>query len=1136
MQLNFTRTRGRVRFPAASYLAIKKQIVMQIKLTTFILLIAATTVSARGYSQKITLKENDAPLTRVMHKIERQTSYQFLFFDSDILQAKKVTINVKNADIGDVLQQCFKGQPLTYKIAGNTIVIGLRTSPTPIPADTTINVHGRIMNEKGQPVPGATIRVKGSAIVTVVDNKGVFDLENIDENATLVISSVGYETKEIAINGKSFLQITLIEKINILDETQIIAYGTTTKRLSTGDITTVSSKTIEQQPVNNPLLALQGRVPGLSIIQSTGIPGGGITIRVQGQNSLSRGNEPLYVIDGVPYTSQLLPNISGIFGILGSNGEPNTSYAPVGGGNPLSFINPADIESIDVLKDADATSIYGSRAAQGAILITTKKGKAGQTKVDLNIQNGWGKVTRRVDLLNTRQYLEMRHEAFRNDGLSPRPGDYDINGAWDTTRYTDWQKVLIGGTAHYTDAQATVSGGTANTNFLVGAGYHRETTVFPGDLADRRGSLHFNINNVSANRKFQLQLTGNYMVDNNQLISPDLTDMATRLAPDAPALYNHDGTLNWAPLANGTSSWYNPLAYLYNKYTIKTDNLISSALASYQVLPGLDIKSSFGYTNLQTNETNLFPLVSFAPETRPSSSRYTLFTNNNIHSWQVEPQVTYKRKIGTGTLEALAGATLSQNNSNGQQLYGSGYNSDLGLEDIRSAPFVGVNSTILSVYKYGAVFGRINYNWQDKYIINLTARRDGSSRFGSENLFHNFGSVAGAWIFSNEAFMQRSLPFVSFGKLRGSYGTTGSDQIGDYQFLSLYSPYAVPVAYQGTTALAPAGLPNPYLQWEETKKWQFGLDLGFLKDRILLNVNYYHNRSSNLLQGYALPLITGNGSININFPAIIQNTGWELSLNTTNVTSRNFSWNSSINLTVPRNKLVAFPGLKTSTYASAYVIGQPITQIKSFSFAGVDPATGLYQFTDKDGKITSAPDFSKDRIPVNIDPRFYGGFQNSFHYKELELDILFQFVKQTGRNYFFGRLPGYFLSLGYAFAAPVANQPEFVWDRWQKPGDISAQQRFSATYLSNVRNSYNDATSSTGSYSDASYIRLKNLSLSWQLPGKWQQKAHLQNARIYVQGQNLLTITRFKGMDPENQRIMTLPSLRVLTTGIQVTL
>jgi hypothetical protein len=341
-------------------------------------------------------------------------------------------------------------------------------------------------------------------------------------------------------------------------------------------------------------------------------------------------------------------------------------------------------------------------------------------------------------------------------------------------------------------------------------------------------------------------------------------------------------------------------------------------------------------------------------------------------------------------------------------------------------------------------------------------------------------------------------------------------------------------AYQGATGLAPNGLNNPYLQWELTKKLQFGLNLGFLKDRVVLTSNYYRNRSSNQLQRYALPVLTGNGGILINFPAIVENTGWELTLNTTNIRTRDFGWSSSLNLTIPYNKLVSYPGLSTSTYADQYIVGQPVTIMKVYPYLGVDPATGIYQYASQSGKPTSTPNYSIDATSfVNPSQKYFGGFSNTLRYKGIGLDLLFQFVDQVGPNYIHGRFPGRFISSTYV---TIGNQPIWVLNRWRTPGDVSLVQKFSSVYSSTLDQAFNSASLSSFGFSDASFIRLKNVALSWQLPAQWVQRRHIQGIRIYVQGQNLLTITHYKGLDPENQTTLALPPLRVLTFGATVTL
>ncbi len=941
------------------------------------------------------------------------------------------------------------------------------------------------------------------------------------------------EPFEIRVDGKTEIFAKLKTKTSELDEVQIIAYGQTTKRLQTGNVSTIKGEDVRKQPVNNPLLALEGKVPGVFVTQNSGVAGGGITIRIQGQNSLARGNDPLYVIDGVPYISQLLPDLSGpTGGIFGSNGNTNP-YNDVGGGNPLFYINPDDIESVEILKDADATSIYGSRAAAGAILITTKKGKAGKTKVDFTLQNGWGKVTRFLKLLNTEQYLELRHEAKENDHASSLPTDYDINGVWDSTRYTDWQKVLIGGTAHISDAHISVSAGNSNTQFLIEPSYHRETTVFPGNFKDEKGSVHFNINNVSTNQKFKIQLSGNYLVDDNHLLTQDLTSVSVKIAPDAPPLIKTDGTLNWQPLADETSTWYNPLAYLEGKYRKKVNSLISNAQTSFLILPGLEIKSNFGYTNLQSTEVQINPLLINAPELRAFSPRTSAYANSNINTWIAEPQLTFSHSIGAGFLNILFGSTFQQTTSSMQQFTASGFNSDIVMEDIRAAASVVVSQSIASRYNYNAFFGRVNYDWKNRYLVNIAGRIDGSSRFGFQNQFHNFGSIGLAWLFSSESFFKKIANVITYGKLRGSFGTTGNDQIGDYQFMNLYSTISVPTPYQGATGSTPNGFPNAYLEWEETKKLQGGVDLGFLKDRIFLTLNYYRNKSSNQLQGYSLPFFTGFGTIQENLPATVLNSGLELSANSTLKVRRDLIWRLGLNITIPHNKLIAYPSLENSSYSNLYVIGQPIPKSRAFHFAGVDNTTGLFTFTDSKGNLTSSPTFPNDLSVLEIaTPKLYGGLENTFQYKGFELDILFQFVKQNGFNYKLGNFPGRFFSFNNGTV--LANQPTSVLDRWKQPGDNSFFQRASSTYPINILLPYVYGTLSDAAFSDASFIRLKNASVSWTIPERVRKVVHLQNAKVFLLGQNLVTITKYVGLDPETQSTQNLPPLKVYTVGVQI--
>ena len=1091
------------------------------KLTSIILIIACLQVSARGYAQKITLTEKNASLEKVFGEIKKQTEYKFFYDDNLIVNAKPVNIEVVDASLDQVMEICLKGQGLIYEIIDKVIIVKQRPSSilqvvqNSLSVAPLIDIKGKVVNEKGDPVDGVTVTIKGTKTATSTDVNGEFYLKTVDQNAILIFTSVNMEAFEVNVNKKEDLLVNLKTKISALQDVIINkGYYTTSQRLNTGNVSRVTSETISKQPISNPLEALEGRMPGVYIQQTSGVSGSGFNVEIRGRNSLrttptNNGNLPFYIIDGVPFTSTSLDAFTGIGGQI----APFVS--------PLNSIDPAEIESIEVLKDADATAIYGSRGANGVVLITTKKGKAGKTKVDINLYTGFGQVTKMMDLLNSQQYLQMRHEAFRNDGVTTLPANaYDLNGKWDTTSYTDWQKKLIGGTARITNIQASVSGGNQNTQFLIGGGYFHESTVFPGSFSDQKISGHFNLNHCSENKKFATTLSVSYANDYNNLPKQDPTNRAITFAPVAPPIYNSNGALNWA---NGTwqNGGANPFSLFSQPYKGNTTNLIANEIISYQLVQGLQMKISLGYNNIQMQQNNVTPISSQNPASNPTGSGN--YSNNSSNSWIIEPQIEYHRNLKNGKLSILLGTTLQQNINQFQSFFASGFTSDALLDDMLAAPNVFPASYTYSKYRYNALFGRFNYNWQDKYMINITGRRDGSSRFGPGSQFGNFGAIGAGWIFSNESFLQKSLPFLSYGKIKTSYGITGSDQIPDYGFLDTYASTNYP--YNGTSGLTINRLFNPDYGWETNTKVEGAIDLGFLKDQILLSISYYNNRSSNQLVGYPLPTITGQSSLPFyNLPATVQNTGWEFELTTLNIKSEFIKWTTSINLTIPRNTLISYPNIQASSYANTYTVGQSIYIKKAYQFTGTDPKTGIYTFEDvnKDGKISSPNDLQAIKI---IGRDYYGGIDNNISYKGFQFDIFAQFVKQTGVNY---------LS---AFSSPgtLSNQPQIVLNRWKALGDITTVQKYSQTGV--ALTAYNNAKNTGDSrISDASFIRLKNVSLSYQFPANWISRAKIKSLKIYIQGQNLITITNYLGLDPETQSFQSIPPLKLLTAGIHIIL
>ncbi|MET7000694.1 SusC/RagA family TonB-linked outer membrane protein [Chitinophaga defluvii] len=1085
----------------------------------FLLLLALSFhLSAKVFSQQISLNAKEESLRSVLRSIKKQSGYGFLLGSSVLKEAKPVTITLHLYSVEDALKKIFETQNLTYSIDNKFITIKPKADKkkelTPAPLSfrdmEQKTVQGTVTDSKNEPLIGVNVRVKGKTIGTITNNEGHYSI-SLDPTDILVFSYIGYVTLEIPVKNQVTVNAKLVEFQSQLDETVVKGYYNTTKILNTGSVSSIKADDIAKQPVSDPLMALEGRIPGLYVAQTSGITGAGISVMLRGQNSINNGNGPFYVVDGIPFNSNNLSQ------------NKNAALANL---SPLASIRPEDIESIDVLKDADATAIYGSRGANGVILITTKKGSVGKTKVDINLNHGIGKVTRRLDLMNTDQYLNMRRQAYINDGLpvptSSTPADfsnYDLT-TWDSNRFTDWQKEMIGGTANFTNATATLSGGSAQTQFLLGSSYRRETSVFPGDYNNEIGSANLNVRHSSENNKFNAEASINFSNNNNRLPQTDFTSYIF-LAPNTPKIYNPDGSVNWE-----NSTFDNPFGQLKQSSTAISENLIGNVILSYNVMKNLQIKTNLGYNSNRIDENNIYPFSSIDPATPdPASNRVHIYANNQIKSWIIEPQITYSLSFKNHHIESLLGTTFQQTRQNGFNQTASGFSNDALINNISAATTFSNTKTINTLYRYNAIYARIGYNYLDKYVLNLTGRRDGSSRFGPGKQFGNFGAIGAAWIFNKEDFIENSLPFLSRGKLRASIGKTGNDQLGDYKFLSTYTPSSA--SYFGVSALNPTKLTNPNFGWETINKIEVATELGFLKNRIQLDVSWYRNRTSNQLVGYSLPFSTGFDNIIANLPAVIQNKGWEFALTTTNIDRGNLIWTSSINLTIPQNKLVSYPNLEGSAYKNRYVIGMPLSIYYLYTSTGIDNKTGLYTFEDlnNDGSINSPT----DQRPYFVGQKYFGGVSNTFYYKGLSLDIFFQFVKQNGYNFLtWGLLPGYF----------NGNQQTELLDSWKSSGDNAKYQRYS-TLIDEPYNSNDRYNSSNARITDASFIRLKNVQLSWSIPKKWMQKIRANNAKVYFQGQNLFTITRFKGLDPETQRIginPTLPPLRVFTVGLQLSL
>lgn len=1129
--------------------ALTKILVM--KLAIFLLTAAFLQVHANSTAQGITLSGKDITLKQVFEAIEKQTDYVLFSNESFLNNANKISLTVHDVSVKELLDLVLKNQPIGYTIKNKTIILSKKTSPV-LPADVDdppVSIMGMIQTGEGEFLPGVSVRIKNSNTGTITNSKGSFQLKRAEQNSIIQFSIIGYEAVEfilvkfegkfqlrtsdkvsftsdnISTPGTVFLTLFMKKSLSILDETQVIAYGKTSRRYSTGSIGTVNAEDIEKQPVMNALQALEGRVPGLIVTPTTGNSAAPIKVEVRGRNSLNPNalSEPLYVIDGIP---QAALNV----GEFMKSSTLNTGAVQAGvtntyGESPLLYLNPRDIQSIDVLKDADATAIYGSRGANGVIIITTKRSKPGPTRFNMSINRGKTTIPKKLDLLSTEEYLEVRKEAFRNDGVLP-----DINNApdlvlWDQTKYTDWQDVFFA-PGEQTSIDAGISGGVAQTIYGISANYHSQEELMNNGGKNIRASLAGNLSHTSINQKFQFTFSSRLAITDVNAFG---LGNYINTAPNAPDIYDEKGDFNFVPYRGMFSSNF-PFGGL-KKPSESRSNISSSNLnIRYEIIKGLTISTSAGY-NFSNNDNALYnPLAAADPVFTPFSLAY--FGKSSTNNWIVEPQISYNTFLGKGNLSVQLGGSLQYTKSEGLTILGIMFPND---NLIRSPNNAAVSQLYegFGEYRYNAGFAIVNYRWDNKYVINLNGRRDGSSRFGPGKQFGNFGSVGLAWILSEEEWMKKILPsWWSFIKLGGSYGLAGSDAVGDYEYLSRWGNFNSLTQqrirdYNGMTSFALLGPVNQDFRWESTKKLDVSIMLGLFNDRINIGANHYRNRSGNQLTSIATPEYTGFGGVTANWEAVVENTGLEVSLNARILDTKNWHLSANFNIGSNKNKLVDYPGLEYSPYVNRYAIGQSLNLKYLYHYTGINPATGDYTLEDynKDGRVSNysgaipvAPD--DDRyIVYDLNPEYTGGFGIQGAYKGFAITAQFVFKKQIAEDSY--------LNLRVGLMNNIVLPDEVVQNHWKNPGDRALYPRYS---IGSLNTNFRD---SDGSYVDASFVKLGTLSFSYDLPDGFIKRIKMQSCRFSISTQNLFTITSYRGIDPEIRNLAGgLPITRTIASGL----
>jgi TonB-linked SusC/RagA family outer membrane protein len=994
-------------------------------------------------------------------------------------------------------------------------------------------ITGTVTNSSQETLIGASVFVKGNSTTgTVTDLNGLYTIR-AESDDILVFSYVGYLTREVAVGDQNEINVILQVDRALLEEILVVGYGVQQRRDVTGSISSVSGNDIASIPVSSLDATLHGRAAGVFVRTPSGTPGAGISMQIRGTTSISGSSEPLYVVDGIPMISE---DLSGLF----SGGQAT---------NSLADINPNDIASIEILKDASATAIYGSRGANGVVIITTKRGRSGQSNINMNYYRGAQSVANKIDMMSSREFLELMNDAARQDNIDLGT-NYPENYVSDFWGYSDLSDPNLQNTRWYdeifrvapiTNYELSAAGGAGNTVYYTSLSYLDQEGTQIGTGFERfsgRVNLDTDINkwldigtSMSVSRTVQ-----DRTINDNSLYGVVINTLA---ADPLMPVYEDDG--KYADPFDYFGWWMldNPMliAKEYFRET-RTVRGLGSVYSVAKLLPGLNLRSSLSIDFTHLDDEAYTPSISRESRNGGFNGFGNYLTTQDF-TWVAENYLSYNNTIAEKqTLNAVIGTSFQVSNRDFSSIRAQGYPNDQFIKT-SVAGRVTSASTSGTSWALSSYFFRSNYTYDNRYLVTLTGRIDGSSRFGSDTRYGFFPSGSFAWRVSEESFM-RNVSFISELKPRISYGITGNqDGIGNFAARGLFGVND----YRGIATLVPIQLNNPRLGWESTKQLDLGIDAGLLNDRILITADYFIKTTDNLLLSRLVPGISGFSNVIENIGSV-ENKGFEFTALGRILTGK-LSWTSEFNISFIRNKILKLE-VDNQILNDSHIlaVGQPIGTFYLIDQDGVDPATGNIRWVDlnEDGVINSA-----DRqIVGNIQPDFFGGWSNKLNYKNFDLSFLLQF---TYGNDVFNHSRAFYEGLGWnrlspttggGFPLPDGNNYRAANNRWQNPGDQTDIPRASLT-------NKNWREYSSRWLEDGSYLRLKNINMGYTLPSDIADRAGVKNMRIYVQGSNLLTFTGYKGFDPEvNQNARnplvagsdfgTLPQSRTIMFGINLSL
>ena len=1085
----------------------------KILLVLFLSLMACFTANA----QKVTLQFRQVKLAKVFDAITQQTGLTVAYSRPTVDPDRVVSIEADKEELSDVLTQLLKGTNVIFEIGETKIYLKEEpVSDTPQKNGRLITISGTIVDEKGETIIGASVAVQGTTLGTITNANGEYSLANVPENSKITISFIGYQSISLPASTKMLSKVVMKEDNEVLDEVVVVGYGTQSKTRTTGAIAQIKQDKIANIPVSSFEQAIAGQLPGVQVMQQSGAPGAGASMKIRGSSSITAGTNPLIVIDGFPMTSE----------------------------NTASLLNPEDIESIDVLKDASSSAIYGSRGANGVIVITTKKGKDGKARISAKAYYGIQTVSKKIDLMDAYEYADFVVAARNNYWVDLKPG---VNTPEDPNSVrpskaripdylapylnkeaglvnTNWQDELFR-TAAIQQYDLSVSGGNEKISYYTSISYANQDGVIKNS-GFKRLSARSNISaKLNKHVSFDFDIAPSYSVTNKVSESNHKADgvvLMTMLANPAAMAYNLDGSIKYGDQiekgqAWGTAALESPLATAMSiKDDEKTFNILSNLNLNITILDNLKFKSHFGVQYNKIENDYFRPSYLAGYNSKAPSKAVGKYFGYTTLNWITENTLTYSLELNDHYIEFLAGISAQREDYDRAKMVASDFPND-NITTL-NAGIVNSGYTDKSTWTLFSYFARVNYSYKNKYLLAASIRRDGSSRFGKNNKYGTFPSVSIGWRIIEEEWMKK-LDILSDLKLRASVGGTGNFQISNYSSYSLLNPANYLYSNVVVNGLAPSTAPNPNISWEKTTQWNVGLDVGLFNNRLTFAVDYYKSTTDGLLLNVPVPAASGFTTSLQNIGKV-NNKGVELSIKA-DIGNDDFMWSPSLNFSKNKSKVIRLgPGqtqilqdnslTKVGGEVGSYYVYNVIGIYKSEEDLNKYPhlstsKVGSYIYEDisgpdgkPDGKITDAD----RKVMGNYMPDFTMGFYNSFSFKNFDLSFMIQWVQGVD---IFNKSNAFLLNEeGWGTGAKK------LYNNWFSENNLTA--KYARPLVSPTDKLYE---SSNYMLEDGSYLRFNNITLGYRLPKKILNKMNVGDLRFYVTAHNPFTITSYSGYNPE---------------------